>query len=86
MFDQSIIKSCTVNTRREVLGKFVQYHCSHKFLDMLEMGIDQIMNRTDKSLQPVASVPMYFGSMGWCSTVSFYANECDVPSLYEVTK
>ena len=72
MFDQSIIQQCTVQTRREVVGKFIQYHCSHSSIDMLEIGVDTIMRRTPKDRKPISSVPTDFGSMGWCSTVSFF--------------
>jgi len=49
---------------------------------MLELGTDTIKRRTPANLQPTISVPQYFGLMGWCSTVSFYANAEDVPELY----
>jgi len=84
MFDQQLIQDCTVQTRREVSGKFILYHCSHPELAMLEIGTDTIKRRTPDNLQPTISAPIYFGpSMGWCSTVSFYAKAEDVPAPYE---
>ena len=82
--DNFLLSECTVRVTRTVVGRFVIYKCSKNNLEMVEMAVQNIMDRTPKELQPRSSCPKRI--LGeWHSEVSFYANPDDVPKSFNVS-